>query len=382
MNCLKLRIIPTLISLLFIASGAVYAKEAALTPREVTRILTENFLQRNFDRVESVGSGNNVYEIPGGVHYAEALMAASSLAAIELMQDAELKQKFLDRYQYFGDASHSFNKRNQHVDTSVRGVVPFQLYLSTHEDKYLEIGRMHADYQWQEELPNGLSKQSRWWIDDIFMIGALQSTAYKVTGEEKYIDRAALTAVLYCEKIQEPGGLFPHAPGFPHHWARGNGWAAAGMAEVLRAVPEDHEHYSKIVEHYQKMMAALASYQSESGLWRQLIDKPESWTETSGTALFSYAMILGIKKGVLDQQTYGPAVARAWGALVHSLDGRGNLKDVCVGTGKSLDEDYYLNRPKVVGDLHGHLAFQRLANELISWDQADKILQSRTALSE
>ena len=64
------------------------------------------------------------------------------------------------------------------------------------------------------------------------------------------------------------------------------------------------------------MMASLLKYQGADGLWRQLIDHPESWAETSSTGMFTVAMITGVKHGWLDQKTYAPAARKAWLALV------------------------------------------------------------------
>lgn len=67
-------------------------------------------------------------------------------------------------------------------------------------------------------------------------------------------------------------------PGFT--WGRGNGWMAAGMSEILRAMPVDHPDRPRIMEGYKKMMATLLIHQAEDGMWRQVIDDPEFWKET------------------------------------------------------------------------------------------------------
>lgn len=110
-------------------------------------------------------------------------------------------------------------------------------------DNYRELGMRYADSQWEtpEELKpeqkafadKGYSWQTRVWIDDMFMITTVQSQAYRTTGNLKYIDRAAREMVMYLNEIQCPNGLFYHSPQAPFFWARGNGWMAAGMAELL-----------------------------------------------------------------------------------------------------------------------------------------------------
>jgi rhamnogalacturonyl hydrolase YesR len=101
------------------------------------------------------------------------------------------------------------------------------------------------------------------------------------------------------------------------------------------------------------MMATLLAHQADSGMWRQLIDNPHSWPESSSTAMFTYAFVSGVKNGWLAENTYGPAARKAWIALVGYLTPQGDLREVCVGTGKQADVQYYLDRPRVTGDAHG-----------------------------
>ena len=86
----------------------------------------------------------------------------------------------------------------------------------------------------------------------MYMITALQVQAFRATGDAKYLDRAALAMVAYLDKLQQPNGLFFHAPDSPFFWGRGNGWMAAGMAELLRALPEKHPQRARIIDGYQR----------------------------------------------------------------------------------------------------------------------------------
>ena len=111
--------------------------------------------------------------------------------------------------------------------------------------------------QQKEWADKGYSWQTRFWLDDMFMITAIQAQAYRVTNERKYIDRAAREMVLYLDSIQQPSGLFYHAPTARFCWGRGNGWMAVGMAELLRILPEDNPDRKAIMQGYLKMMVRL-----------------------------------------------------------------------------------------------------------------------------
>jgi rhamnogalacturonyl hydrolase YesR len=215
------------------------------------------------------------------------------------------------------------------------------------------MGKAIADRQWSDPTPDGLTSETRFWIDDMFMITALQVQAYRATGDAKYIDRAALEMVAYLEKLQQPNGLFYHAQDVPFFWGRGDGWIAAGMAELLRSLPQDHPRRARILEGYRKMMQSLLQFQGKDGTWRQLIDHEEAWPETSSTGMFTFAMVTGVKNGWLDAKTYGPAARRAWLALIGYIDQHADTTSVCAGTNKLNDLNYYLTRPRMTGDFHG-----------------------------
>src|SRR6476660_3948891 len=129
----------------------------------------------------------------------------------------------------------------------------------------------------------------------MYMLIILQLQAYRATGDDKYLDRAALEMTTYRDKLQQPNGLFYHAPDVPFYWGRGDGWVAAGMAEMLRSLPMKHPQRKRIMDSYLRMMKALLKYQDSHGMWHQLIDQVDAWPETSSTAMFTFAMITGVK---------------------------------------------------------------------------------------
>ncbi|MET0535427.1 MAG: glycoside hydrolase family 88 protein, partial [Steroidobacter sp.] len=224
------------------------------------------------------------------------------------------------------------------------------------------LGRDFADKQWQTTTPDGITTEARYWSDDLYMLPVLQVQAYRATKDAKYLDRVSMTMVAYLAKLQQPNGLFLHSADSPYYWGRGNGWVAAGMAEVLSVLPPEHPNYVRIMQSYRLMMAGLLQYQNPKGLWLQLIDQPDFWPETSGSAMFTFAMVEGVKRGWLDAPTYGPAARKAWLGLVTYLDERADMKETVVGTNKAAKEvgtdldvqrQFYFDRPRRIGDLHG-----------------------------
>ena len=106
-------------------------------------------------------------------------------------------------------------------------------------------------------------------------------------------------------------------------------------------------------------------YQGTDGMWRQLIDRSDAWPETSSTAMFSFAMITGVKNGWLDSYTYGPAARKAWIAVAGYIDQNNDITNVCEGTSKKDDLEYYYMRGRRTGDFHGQAPILWAASALL-----------------
>lgn len=299
-----------------------------------------------------------------GIHYAEACAGFGAARLAGLLNDSDIIDRLAERYMRV--IEDSLHLGSCHVDANVYGILPLELYMQGGEEKFLQQGLELADGQWEDALPDGLTSQVRYWVDDIWMIVSLQVQAYRATGNEIYLKRAARVVDSYLKKLQRPNGLFYHGENSPFFWGRGNGWAAAGMAELLSELPDSSLYYTSILEGYKKMMDALLEYQAEDGMWRQLIDKEESWKETSSTAMFGYAITVGVKKGLLSEKTFTKVYQKAWKALVEYINEDGKVTEVCAGTGKGFSVKYYLDRPKITGDFHGQAPILWFAYSLLA----------------
>jgi rhamnogalacturonyl hydrolase YesR len=340
-------------------SGQKSIKNAEYTrsPEEVGKLITDDLLSR---------SEFMMYQTPDvkAVHYAEACAGFGAIKLAGYLKDKVTLRKLTDRYDKV--INENIQNTANHVDVNVYGILPLELFIQCKEAKYLKHGIELADGQWKNPLPDGLTSQTRYWIDDIYMIGCLQVQAYRATGNMIYLERAALEIDSYIQKLQQPNGLFYHGLNAPFFWGRGNGWVAAGLAELLSVLPENNPYYNSILNGYKKMMKTLVEYQAEDGMWRQLIDKEESFKETSSTGMFGFAMTVGVKKGFLSDEPYHNAYIKAWNALTKYIDKDGKVQEVCVGTGQSTDINFYLTRPRITGDLHGQAPILWFAYSLIA----------------
>lgn len=351
-NLLAVSVLAAVISLCDIEinaqSGDLKKWPAGQSPSEVGKRLAENWVKRSFE----FESGKRQFLI-----YPEVCTWYGALNVANSIKDNDLKQRLKAKFDRFFTAEGSKNiSPAEHVDYRVIGIVPLEIYLQTKEKRYLDFGKDLADKQWMKPTDDGITHEARYWIDDMYMITAIQMQAFRATGDKMYLERAAKTMVAYLDKLQQPNGLFFHAPDAQFYWGRGNGWQAAGMTELLLSMPKNHPLRPRIVKGYDLMMASLLKYQAEDGLWRQLVDDPKSWGETSGTGMFTFAFVTGVKKGWLDKKTYGPAARKAWLALAKHINVDANVTEVCIGTNKGFSVQYYMDRARATGDLHGQAA--------------------------
>jgi unsaturated rhamnogalacturonyl hydrolase len=327
---------------------------AGVSPKEVGKALAEHFV-------------TSPHQYTKTIHYSEVCAWYGALQFAELTHDDALRQELIKKFEPLmpGGAEAARRPERHHVDDSIFGVVPLEIARQTKDATFLKEGVWWADRQWESPQPDGLSAETRYWVDDMYMLTMLQLEAYRATGDKKYLDRDAKEMVSYLDKMQEPNGLFFHAPDVKFFWGRGDGWFAAGMAEMLRSLPENHPDRARIMKGYKLMMASLLKYQGKDGMWRQLIDKDDSWPESSSSAMFSFAMITGVKHGWLDAKTYGPAARKSWIAVVGYVDQNNDVTQVCEGTGKKDDLAYYYARKRRTGDFHGQAPVMWAADALL-----------------
>ena len=375
---------------------------AGTDPATISRRVTDQFLTTRPENYKPAGYyGNKGYGWNRIVQYSVVSLWMNAIECARLTGDEYRVGRLVRLFDDFlpGGEKHKVCSRPRHVDDAIFGSLPLEIYMAggqqAYDNKcgrrdaegqqaddnkgdkvYLDMGLKYADTQWcepceasfkeresappdvqREYYAKGLSVQTRLWIDDMYMITALQSQAYRATGERKYIERAAAEMIFYLERLQlkdgPAKGLFYHAPDVKYVWGRGDGWMAAGMALLLDQLPEDSLHRARIMDGYKLMMETLLKYQRKDGLWSQLIDRPDdprNWGESSCTAMFTYAYLVGIRRGWLDGAKYGPAARDAYDALCARMDKWGNVAGTCEGTGKRNNLDYYFKRHQVNGD--------------------------------
>jgi len=199
------------------------------------------------------------------------------------------------------------------------------------------------------------------WLDDMFMSIPALAQMGKLTGEKKYTDDAVKQILQFSSRMFNPTvNLYMHGwvesmeahPEF--RWARANGWALLATVELLDVLPENHPSRKQIIALLQAHIKGITSFQSGSGFWHQLLDRQDSYLETSATAIYAYCMAHAINKEWINPKTYGPAVLLAWNAVATKVTATGQVEGTCVGTGMAFDPAFYYYRPTNIYAAHGY----------------------------
>ena len=194
------------------------------------------------------------------------------------------------------------------------------------------------------ETAPGVPRRGSGWSDDFF----LGTIAAVRAGDPDGLAAAVRLVTTYAARLQQPDGLFHHDADAPVAWGRGNGFGTLGLSELLTVLPADHPERAAVLDIHRRHLAAMRARQAPDGMWRQVVDEPGSYRETSVTAMTLTAMARGLRRGWLDE-SYRPVVDRAWRALLAHVLEDGTLVDVCIGTGAGPTRRYYLDRPAVNG---------------------------------
>ena len=201
----------------------------------------------------------------------------------------------------------------------------------------------------------------RWtiWADDLFMSVPFMLRMAKITGDSSWYDDAVHQVLQFNKYLYDIGkGLYKHGWFSPYgensevFWCRANGWMAWAMAEVLLWLPVDYPGYDSILNIFKMHIESLAKYQDKTGLWHQVLDHPESYLETSGSAMYILAMARGVNKGWLDKKFADTAI-RGWEGISERITSDGVVSGICRGTPIGNSVQFYNNRETYDNDPRG-----------------------------
>jgi unsaturated rhamnogalacturonyl hydrolase len=321
------------------------------------------------------------------VSYEWGVTYGAMLLATEATGDTRFKNYADTRLQFLADAAPYFKKSaTEHEDWGTKtplrnlilpralddcGAMCAAMIKATRAGSKADLRPMidiHINYIMSKEhrLKDGTLARMRpqpntIWLDDLFMSIPALAQMGKLTGEMRYYDEATKQLLAYAKRMfNKEKGVFMHGwvegmtehPQF--HWARANGWAIMTMVELLEVLPQSHPKRAEILELLRGHVRGLTAYQSGSGFWHQLLDRSDSYLETSATAIYTYAFARAINRGWIDGLAYAPATLLAWHAVSTKVNTGGQVEGTCVGTGMAFDPAFYFHRPISPFAAHGY----------------------------
>ena len=296
-----------------------------------------------------------------------------------------LFRKQYERLHAFRGTNHKLIRQGMLDDTGAPALPFLEMLLKAHNTRLEPVVADVARYVTSGQLRLGDGTLCRYertpgtiWADDLFMSAPYLVRMGSLTGEMRYFDDAALQAVNFNKYLEDKRtGLYRHGwydaekRHSPVSWGRANGWVIWATSEILKLLPASHPLRDKIVNIYRDHLKSIAAFQAPSGLWHQVLDRPDSFEETSCTAMFMIGMVRGIRMEILDE-SYVPHLKRAWSGLQTRISGDGIVKDICRGTEMSDELDYYYRRERFDNDPRGLGAVITACTEMMQFENQGK----------
>lgn len=282
---------------------------------------------------------------PGGNKWARAVYFMGDMAAFETLGEPAYLEYAL-RWATANDWAVHGGAHTRDADDHAAG----QTYLALH-DLHTDPLRIAAISAAVGHVVNSEERGDWSWIDAIFMAAPVFAGLGRVSGDPHYV--AAMAALYEDTKVRR--GLYDPEAGLWYRdesyrypvvvslngekefWSRGNGWVIGALVRILEQLPADSPHRPEFVGMLQTMAAALAEVQREDGFWNVSLHDPDDHggRETSGTALFTYAIAWGVRAGYLEPEVYEPVVERAWLGMVRHAVGQDGRLGYVQGVGES-----------------------------------------------
>jgi len=297
-----------------------------------------------------------------------------------------------DNYRYFEEQYKSEGKWNYPFgqrfiteeldDCGAMGASVIEVYQHDPEKQYRDYVEHVAQHilHRQSRLPDGTLVRGfpqKWtlWADDLYMSISFLARLGELSGDNRYFDDAAQQVINFHKYLFDEGkGLMHHCwysdvarPGVAF-WGRANGWAMVAQVDLLDRLPTDHPKRATLLTLLRRHLLGVVRYQSGDGLWHQLLDKADSYLETSCTAMFTYAVARAVNKGYLEPR-YASIARHGWEGVMSKIRPDGQVEGVCAGTSVSDDLVYYYKRPVPLNDIHGIGAVLLAGSEVLQLKQ-------------
>jgi len=277
-----------------------------------------------------------------------------------------------DQYRHWAqewiDACIPLKTEITHVNDGLLGYAALIAYETSGGPEQLAFAQRVADYLMNtapRTTDGTLTHDTdRVWVDTLLGTVPFLLEMSQVSGDDIYADEAISQAIKHAAHLQNPAsGLYYHAwdeggsnPAGQVYWGRGNGWALLADVHclaVLSATTPTHPLRPTILDIVQRQAAGLRPLQDAGGLWHTALTRPDSYLETSASALIGYAFKRGIQEEWLDEDAYAAATQAAILGVWRQVQADGTVTNVSGPTWPMLTEGEYNARPHGSLQLYG-----------------------------
>jgi unsaturated rhamnogalacturonyl hydrolase len=248
----------------------------------------------------------------------------------------------------------------EHLQTIPTGEIFIRMYQRTGDERYRQAARVVR--QSMKALPTTTNggvfawRAHQVWLDGLWFTLPFYAAYARRFDEPAIFDDIRRQYAAVFEHSRDPKtGLVHHGWDETHEqfwadprtgassavWSRSVGWYAMSLVDVLDEVPEGHASRAFLIRLLDDVAQALVRYQDgKSGLWYEVTDQPHApgnYLESSGTAMFVYALAKGVNRGYLERR-FASAAVRGYAGLIKDkvekdAHGRWSLTDIVQSAG-------------------------------------------------
>jgi len=391
---------------LLLAGASTFAQDNS--PETLVRKVADHIIQTTSFRFTNTKTGEK-YESTKGLAsspdvkaeskfnkwmYVNGVLAVGMTQTASVLKDAKYSDYARKNYEFIFSNLDYFKKLYDGGTTSVeyRPVLKIgslddcgsmaagllEVYAFDKKPDYLDYLRRVGDYiiNKQVKFPDGTlarngPRKMTLWADDLYMSVPYLARMGKMTGDNAYLDFAVRQVESFNRYIYDSASsLYFHVfyndenTNGVAHWGRCNGWIALAQSALLDQLPANHPKREELRKMLLRQIIGFSRYQDTSGMWHQLLDKPDSYLESSVTAMFIYTVAHAVNKGWISPH-YLSIALNGWEGLAKKVTADGEINDICIGTNVEENIRFYYNRPRETNDTHGLGAFLLAGTELI-----------------
>jgi unsaturated rhamnogalacturonyl hydrolase len=363
-----------------------------------------DFSKLNKDADLATGENNDVLSIWSytmGVTYSGMIKVTEATGDNKFEQyDIKNIDFYLENLPYFKKIDSAFGEQrnrynpllytNSLDDCGSMGAALIKIYKITKDERLKPIIDHIADYisNKQFRLSDGTLARQRpqkrsVWADDAYMSVPFLAQMGSLTGDTKYYDDAVkqirqMSKYLFrWDKRLYDHGVNLHNEYDPNiYWARANGWVIMAISELLDVLPDNYRGMDEILKILRTHVQGLTEYQGGDGLWHNLLDRTDSYLETSSTAMFVYSIAHSINQSWIDY-SFGSVAQAGWDALTTRVAKDGRVEGTCWGTTFAGDIVYYYHRPASAEASHGYGPVLLAGAEMINLLNNNKLVIQR-----